>query len=258
MMLLLALFAIVLAILQFLPPVPQDPAYHVFAATAPGPGGIPNAENVLTNLPFAVAGLYGLVVCRELPDTAAKACWICFFVGLFLVAPGSAWYHWNPGNTTLVWDRLPMTIAFMGLFTAILEEYLSPGTGSILLLPAVIAGIGSVIYWHLFDDLRYYAMIQFFPLLAIPLVMLTRPAEFTLGRFLFYGLLFYLLAKLCEAFDRQILDLTGFGGHGLKHLFAAVAAVMVLLMLKFRKPATHPERESVAKNPPHRDPFDQA
>ncbi|MBT3812899.1 MAG: hypothetical protein HOE45_04700 [Gammaproteobacteria bacterium] len=39
---------------------------------------------------------------------------------LILVAAGSSYYHWNPNNQTLVWDRLPMTICFMSLFVALL------------------------------------------------------------------------------------------------------------------------------------------
>jgi len=47
------------------------------------------------------------------------------FVGVFLTGIGSSYYHLYPDNRTLVWDRLPMTIAFMALFGAIVGEYIS-------------------------------------------------------------------------------------------------------------------------------------
>ena len=41
---------------------------------------------------------------------------VIYFSGVALVALGSAYYHEDPENETLFWDRLPMTIAFMALF----------------------------------------------------------------------------------------------------------------------------------------------
>jgi hypothetical protein len=45
-----------------------------------------------------------------------------FFAGVGLTAFGSAYYHLEPTNDRLLWDRLPMTVAFMGLFAAVLSE----------------------------------------------------------------------------------------------------------------------------------------
>lgn len=40
------------------------------------------------------------------------------FAGVLLTSAGSTWYHLAPTNDSLVWDRLPMTLGFMGLFAA--------------------------------------------------------------------------------------------------------------------------------------------
>jgi hypothetical protein len=47
------------------------------------------------------------------------------FVGLQLTAFGSSYYHLSPNNSRLVWDRLPMTIAFMSMVAAIIAERIS-------------------------------------------------------------------------------------------------------------------------------------
>ncbi len=234
-LILVSLFFIATGVLIIIDPIPQDLSYHNFAATTTGLFGIPNVENILTNIPFAIIGLCGLIQCTQLPSHSAKQAWKCFFWGITLTSLGSSYYHYNPDNSTLVWDRLPMTLAFMGLFIAILSEYISKKIEFYLLFPAILVGGSSVFYWQWSDDLRVYAMIQFFPLLAIPIVMAVLLPKYTLSHYLFYGLIFYILAKLCETFDFEIYSLIGIAGHGLKHLLAAGAAFMVILMLRQRK-----------------------
>ncbi len=226
------------------PPIPQDPTYHDFADQR-GLWGIPNIGDVASNGPFLLVGVLGLVV---LFRRAARAenrtdpLWLSFvvyFAGVGLVAFGSAYYHQEPNNGTLFWDRLPMTIAFMALFAAIVIDRIDDRTGRIL-LPALIAlGMVSVIYWHVSEqagqgDLRFYAVVQFFPMLAVPLICLLFPPHRLDCRYLvpMFGL--YDLAKVCEHFDHGIFVLLGhtISGHTLKHLFAAMAALMALPMLR--------------------------
>ena len=52
--------AVVAAIVMLLPPVPQPQWYHMFADQRRFLG-IPNFNNVVSNLPFAAVGLWGLV-----------------------------------------------------------------------------------------------------------------------------------------------------------------------------------------------------
>ena len=107
-----------------LPPIPQDPGYHVFADTR-SVAGIPNFLDVVSNAAFLCVGVFGFLFCLRNEPGAARPAWLVFFAGVALVSVGSAWYHWDPANATLVWDRLPMTVGFMGLFVALLAEYVT-------------------------------------------------------------------------------------------------------------------------------------
>jgi hypothetical protein len=164
---------------------------------------------------------------------------VIFFAGVAFISAGSAWYHLNPNNDTLVWDRLPMSIGFMGLLVALLAEYVNERLGGFLLLPAILAGFSSVIYWHWYDDLRFYVWIQFMPLLVVPILMVLFRPRYTHQWLLPVALAFYMFSKLAEAYDPEIFAYTqGYvGGHTLKHLLAALACYVVLLMLKTRKQA---------------------
>jgi hypothetical protein len=99
----LSLAAASLAVLLLLPPILQDQSYHRFADERTL-FGIPNFWNVVSNLPFIVVGAAGLRQFYRDPATLA------LFLGIFLTGFGSSYYHWNPNNDTLFWDRLPMTL----------------------------------------------------------------------------------------------------------------------------------------------------
>ncbi len=231
-----------LSTLLFVAPVPQDAAYHQFIDQR-RLWGIPNFWNVVSNVPFLLVGLAGLVaVVRRKWEglrTPALAAYIAFFVGVALTGIGSAWYHLHPTNDTLVWDRLPMTVAFMGLFSAILTEHLDPRARRAL--PWLLAlGLGSVLYWDVSEhfgagDLRPYALVQFLPAILIPVVLVAYPGRFTRSSDLFVVLLFYALSKPAEHFDAALYSLTGeLSGHTVKHLLAALGAYWVLRMLRLR------------------------
>lgn len=200
--------------------------------------GIPHALNVLSNIPFLVVGLYGLRVVRslELPDN--HGAWTAFFVGVALVSGGSAWYHWSPGNSSLVWDRLPMTVGFMGLLVALCREYLPNPLLRYALLPAVFIGIGSVFVWQQTDDLRFYLWVQFMPLGLIVLLMLLYPPRYTHGYLLGTALALYALAKVAEYYDAYIFLRLGnlVSGHSLKHLLAAAGCFLLIIFLRQREP----------------------
>src|SRR5713226_7825908 len=87
-------------------PVPQDPSYHDFADQRTL-FGVPNFCNVVSNLPFAFVGIAGLIALHRRELDAGFA---AFFLGAILISVGSAYYHLQPNNATLTWDRLPMTI----------------------------------------------------------------------------------------------------------------------------------------------------
>jgi hypothetical protein len=145
------------------------------------------------------------------------------------------------------WDRLPITVAFMGLFAAFIADRIDCRAG-LLLLPVLVGlGIVSVIYWAWSEsvgqgDLRPYAVVQFFPMLAIPLICVLFPPRWLDARFVVAMVVVYGLAKLFELLDERIFDLLGgaVSGHSLKHVAAAAAAYVALVMLQ------HPARQPAA------------
>jgi hypothetical protein len=230
------LLAIAVAISS--PPIPQDPDYHLFIDTREI-WSIPNFWNVVTNLPFAIVGalgLYRLTVSNQLQIIQEiHVAYRLLFFGTLLVAFGSGYYHLEPNNQTLIWDRLPMTIAFMALFAIIIGEHISLRASRLLLWPLLFAGIGSVLYWHLSEgwgdgDLRLYALVQFYPMLAIPIMLVFFRSRCTHVYAYWLLLLSYIIAKLFEHFDVAVYAILGgiISGHSLKHLFAALGMYILL------------------------------
>ena len=234
-LLLAFLFLPLIALVTAAEPIGQDPAYHGFADQRAF-FGISNALNVLSNLPFLLVGVLGLRYALREEELATRTAWGVHFAGTALVCFGSAYFHWEPNNATLVWDRIPMTVAFMGLFVALLSEHMERNIESVLIAPALIVGVGSVLWWAYSGDLRVYVWVQFGPLLAIPILIVFFRGQYSHRHYLLYGLGFYLAAKLAEMWDRQIFEATGnwLSGHSLKHVLAAGAALCLLLMLKRR------------------------
>jgi hypothetical protein len=241
-----AVIAVVALVFLLLPRIPQPQAYHHFADQRSFLG-IPNFGDVVSNLPFAVAGLWGLLfVLRLRPDDQrfldSRERWpyLLVFAGLLLTAFGSAYYHLAPDNARLVWDRLPMTVVFMSMVAAVIAERISVRAG-LWLLPALLAlGAGSVLQWysselHGTGDLRFYAAVQVCSALVL-LMALSLPPRYTRGSDLAVVVGWYALAKLLETFDRDIFQVLGgvVSGHTLKHLAAAMAGYWILRMVTRR------------------------
>jgi len=244
---LIIIIAVVVTGLTFtFPPIAQDPSYHDFADKR-GWLGIPNFGDVMSNLPFLFFGLMGVgAVYSGRSDfftmDGERIPWQVFFVGTFLVGFGSGYYHWEPNNHTLVWDRLPMTIAFMSFVSVVVMERLHEKGGLILLPVLLIVGAASVFYWDHTEslghgDLRPYALVQFLPMLLLPLMFWLLSARYSGLKYLGYALLWYMLAKVLEHFDRGIFAMTGevISGHTLKHISASIAVLMMVLYVKRRK-----------------------
>lgn len=237
----------------FLPPIAQDTAYHNFADQR-AMLDVPNMLNVISNVPFVVVGVLGLIflLCQRpraaAPFTDPWERWpfLVLFLGVGLTGFGSAYYHLAPTTGRLFWDRLPMTIVFMALFVTIIAERIGLTVGRRLFWPLVTVGVGSVAYWHVGElggvgDLRFYGLVQFFPLLAIPLMLFLFPPRYTGTAQLLGAVGLYVLAKIFELYDAQIFALGGIvSGHTLKHLVAAAATYCILRMLKTRRPVESP------------------
>ncbi len=218
------------------PPIAQDPAYHVFADNRTF-AGLRSFANVVSNAAFLIAGFMGLRLCVGRGVEGASRAWTLFFFGMVLIAFGSTWYHLNPGNDTLMWDRVPMTVSFMALFAGLVSEHVRPDIERGLLRGAIAVGLFSVGWWHYTGDLRPYVWVQFAPLLALVFLVIAFPARYTHRGYLMLGLFFYALAKASEIGDAAIFLATSgaISGHTLKHLLAAAAPYCVYLMLRRRK-----------------------
>jgi predicted membrane channel-forming protein YqfA (hemolysin III family) len=230
-------------VMAAVPRIPQEPGYHQFADTRTVLG-VPNGLNVLSNLAFAVVGLAGIVLLvrrgRALRDPRERWPWLVFFAGVSLTALGSAWYHLAPSNASLVWDRLPMAVGFMALLSALVTERIDARVGLWLLVPLVLLGVAGVLSWDVSEragagDLRLYAFVQFFPLVAIPLILALTPRTYGDSWVYLVGLGVYALAKLAEVGDGAIYDVGGLvSGHTLKHLLAAGAVVVMVWAMAVR------------------------
>lgn len=225
------------------PRIAQDPAYHRFADQRTI-FGIPNFFDVISNLPFLIVGAWGILVSlqssqRMFARSSERWPYVVLFVGVLLTAFGSSYYHWNPNNYTLVWDRLPMTVGFMGLLSAAIVERIHHRTGMRLLTTLLLLGIASVVYWYRTElagagDLRPYALAQSGSLLLLVLILILFAPKYTRGKYIGYAIAFYALAKVLELLDAPIYHTLGVSGHTLKHLAAAAGIVWIVLMLKTR------------------------
>jgi hypothetical protein len=226
------------------PRIAQDPAFHHFADQRTI-FGIPHFFDVVSNVPFFLIGLWGLFVAlvgskQMFAETSERWPYVVLFLGVILTCFGSSYYHWNPNNHTLVWDRLPMTVGFMGLLSATIAERVNLRFGIRWLLPLVLVGIASVVYWNRTElagagDLRPYILVQFGSLFLLLLILILFPPKYTGGKYVGYAIGFYGLAKLLEVADVPIYRVLHIvSGHTLKHLAAAAGIVWIVWMLKTR------------------------
>ena len=225
-------------------PIPQDPAYHQFADQRTL-FGIANFWNVATNVPLVVVGLLGMwrLVRGGAPGYLPQltAVYLAFFGGVFLTGLGSAYYHIEPRNLSLLFDRLPMIVLFVSFFSMIWGEHVSPSAGRKMIGPMIVVGLAAVGYWYWSElqgqgDLRFYGLVVFVPNLLVFLIMLLYRSMLTRVGYIWSVLAFYGIARVTELLDRQIYELLGgFSGHSIKHLAAAMATFLLFMAIDFRK-----------------------
>lgn len=212
-------------------PIPQWSSYHDFADRRAWLG-LPNAADVLSNLPFLLIGAWGW-------RAAHSPAWRWFALAIAATAFGSAWYHLAPDNASLVWDRLPIAAACALLACIFLAERVDRRwTRPAVLGAALLAAVASVLLWWAGErtgqgDLRAYLFVQFLPMVLVVagLVMRLRPlAGPAVGDGAWWlTLALYAAAKGFELADAAVLHGSGLvSGHTLKHLLAAAAAAVLL------------------------------
>lgn len=243
-LLLIGLTLLAVAAALFVPAMPQPSVYHDFADKRQA-YGIENFLDVVSNLAFAIAGVAGLALVLR-PRTcfaspAERLPYLVFGIGVLLTAAGSCYYHLKPNNETLFWDRLPMTIAFMGLVSAQIVDRVNVRAGLVALGPALLVGVGTVVYWIVTErqgrgNVVPYAVLQAYAVLVLLQLALLHPSRYTHGGAIYAVFAAYLLAKVFEHYDRQIFEWTGMvSGHTLKHVVAGLAGIPVVWMLWHRR-----------------------
>ncbi len=222
-------------------PIAQYADYHDFADKR-RLFGIPNALDVLSNVPFVFVGAWGLWVFRAQGWKrlgAALPGYTLFAAGLILTALGSGFYHWAPGDFRLIFDRIPIALTCAGLLSGVRAATVAPNQPAWFTALLAVIGVASVIVWSATADLRPYLYIQFAPLVVVPLWQAIS-GDSSGNRMAFVVAIgLYGLAKVAEVEDRAIFAGLGFmSGHTLKHLLAAGASVALLsLALLPRLPA---------------------
>ncbi len=226
-------------------PIPQPLSYHDFADHRSWLG-IPNFGDVVSNLPFALVGLWGLFALLgstsiHFSDHRERWLYVMMFFSLIVTSIGSAHYHLAPSNARLVWDHIPIMMVFMALLSSVIAERISVNVGVALFPVLEIAGIGSVLLWRSSElnghgDLRFYAAVQVYSILILLLALLL-PPTYTRGSDFAVVVGFYVLAKILEETDRRVFALGHVvSGHTLKHFAAAAAGYWILRMLLKREP----------------------
>jgi hypothetical protein len=243
-LLLIGLTLLAVALALFLPAVPQPMAYHDFADKRVG-YGIENFLDVGSNLAFAMAGGAGLLLVLRprscFASPAERWPYLVFCIGVLLTAAGSCYYHLKPNNETLFWDRLPMTIAFMALISAQIVDRVDVRAGLLALVPMLLIGIGTVVYWIVTErqgrgNVMPYVVLQAYAVIVLLKLAAMHPSRYTHGAAIYAVFAGYLLAKVFEHYDRQIFELTGMvSGHTLKHVAAGLAGLPVAYMLWRRR-----------------------
>ncbi len=232
------------AILVLYGPVPQLANYHAFADTG-SLFGMHHAGNILSNAGFALVALWGLArLWPQRQHAAMRAGWpgyLLFMIALLLTAAGSSFYHAAPDNFRLVWDRLPIALACVGLLAAVRAETVgvaqgvTHGTRDAWLL--ALLATASVGWWYASaqlgsEDLRPYLLLQILPLLLIPLWQKIYGSNAEDRAAFGWAIALYVLAKGAEVTDHALLaHLGGVSGHTLKHLLATAAAGVIVARL---------------------------
>ncbi len=199
--------------------------------------GIPCVGDVLSNLAFALAGLWGLIALWRLAPGALDACSralsALFFVGLVATAAGSTAYHWQPQDTGLLWDRLGMVLPFAGLLGLAANGRVSRRAGWSAAGAVLVAGPLAVLWWARTGNVMPWAVVQLGGMLVVAVLALLPRRESALAVHLGAVIAMYALAKLFEAADHAVFDATAqwVSGHSLKHVLAAGAAWPVLQAL---------------------------
>jgi len=250
---LLFTFALLTLIAVFGPALPAaDVAIASVFADDRAWHGLPNAMDVLSNLPFVLVGFWGLYRLNRIdrshqqalsvfplappasdpPDNSLDCAWL-FFAGRLATAAGSAFYHLVPDAPRLAADRAGMAVAFAGLMGVAVCERVSQRAGWPVAWFVLTAGLLAAEVFQETGNVLPWALVQFGGMALVVTMALSTPMRGGVGLKLGWVIGFYVLAKVFELTDHQIYAFTQhtISGHTLKHITAALAGLPVLWAL---------------------------
>jgi hypothetical protein len=214
-------------------PVPLDANVHHYADQRRWLG-LPNAGNVLANLPLLLVGLWGwrVTLASGWPEPLRRA-WAGFHACVVGGSAIAAIYHVAPTPAGYVLAQMAMSGAFVLLTLGMLAERVhdrfgaNPGaTAAALVGIATLAALASGVATGSGADLRPFLLLQLIPVLLIPAGALSLPGTHTRPADWLLMLVAYAAAQGFDLADAAIHAATGWiGGHALMHLaLAGVAA----------------------------------
>lgn len=228
----------------FLPSFAQPQSFHDYADQRVWIG-LSHAADVMSNLPFLAVGAFGLHFVLlgwrtknpgAFSDQRAAWPYALLFAGVALTAFGSAWYHAQPNDATLLWDRLPMALGFAGLIAGTLTDR-APQRILQWLLAFTAVGAGTVLYWNMSGNLVPYLVMQIGFVTAALIATAWIAPRYTRANRVYAAAGLYAIAVMFERLDHHVYELLGgwVSGHTLKHLVACAAIVIVYSMLRKRR-----------------------
>lgn len=233
-----------------MPPLPQPADYHKFVDQRSF-FGIPNFNDVISNLAFLFSAGAGIVFLFQIHRTPAQRSFAHFneslpywvlFLSVGAITLGSIGYHLAPDNDRLVWDRLPIVIALAALLSATLAERVDRTIGLWALPIFVMLAVLSVWYWHWTElqgrgNLNFYIVTQFYSILLIVWISARFPSRYSHAHDIYQVIALYGVAKVAEMLDGEIFIWTHglISGHTLKHLIAAYAVYRIVEILRRRR-----------------------
>jgi hypothetical protein len=227
-------------------PISQPQEYHDFADDREFLS-IPNALDVMSNLVIIYPGIVGLALVHErrknsqLSDDEVSI-HITLFSGMILTFAGSVWFHLDPNDSTMLWDRLGMSVVIGSCISLLIHDMYDRGLAGKVHLPIVVLSLISVLWWPVFDDLRFYFIVKHHPFILFPILLFYGNRIYDKVSGYYWGLSMFILATVFEFTDLQIFEITGFiSGHTLKHIFAGIGLWFVMAMIRDRKLLTAEE-----------------
>ena len=240
--LLYAAYAVLIALSYCGPMVPQAVHYHDFADQR-ALGGLVNAMDVLSNLPFLCVGVWGLWqavvrVPRAVQASGARPWLVLVFAGLVATAMGSSYYHMAPSDWRVFGDRMGMVPVFAGVLGLALQSVLHQRAAVVTALCLLVAGPVSLWLWLQTGQLLPWAVMQaggMVLLLVLAVWQWRHPVAAPHIQWPLAAVVaWYALAKVLELGDGAVWTLSGhlLAGHGLKHVAAALALVPLVQMVQ--------------------------